>query len=162
MKYAGIKKNDIYDGEGICVSFWCQGCPYHCKGCHNPQTWDFSGGMDIPEDIDETIISAINASSVLRNFSILGGEPLCEENIPLVAHLVSVVREKYPSIKIYIWTGATLEELKENKKIEKELTLILGNIDFLIDGPYIESQRDLTLELRGSRNQRILKRGIDF
>lgn len=162
MKYAGIKKNDIYDGEGICVSFWCQGCPYHCKGCHNPQTWDFSGGMDLPEDIDETIISAINASGVLRNFSILGGEPLCEENIPLVAHLILIVREKYPSIKIYIWTGATLEELKKNKKIEKELTFILENIDFLIDGRYIESQRDLTLELRGSRNQRILKKGIDF
>ena len=162
MKYAGIKKNDIYDGKGVCVSFWCQGCPYHCKGCHNPQTWDFNGGMELPEDIDERIISAINTSGVLRNFSILGGEPLCEENISLVARLVSIVREKYPTIKIYIWTGATLEELRKNKKIEKELNSILKNIDFLIDGPYIESQRDITLKLRGSKNQRILEKGKDF
>lgn len=162
MKYAGIKKNDIYDGEGVCVSFWCQGCPYRCKGCHNPQTWDFNGGIDLPEDIDEKIISAINASGIVRNFSVLGGEPLCEENISLVARLVSAVREKYPTIKIYIWTGATLEELRKNKKIEKELNSILKNINFLIDGPYIESQRDITLKLRGSKNQRILEKGKDF
>ena len=158
-KYASIKYNDTVNGEGICVSFWVQGCPHHCKNCFNPETWDFDAGKNLPDNFKEDIISAINKNGINRNFSILGGEPLCKENLPLTADLVQTVRNSFPNIKIFIWTGYLIEEL--NKK-DNNIQIILNNIDILIDGEYIEEQRDITLKLRGSKNQRILVKGKDF
>lgn len=160
MRYAGLNKNDFTDGKGVCVSFWTQGCPHHCPHCHNPQTWDFNGGLPLPTDIEEQIINAIKANNILRNFSILGGEPLCPENIELVNKIISKVRQEYPTIKIFIWTGYTIEEL--NKRNDSIIQNILSNINVLIDGRYIDAERDITLPLRGSKNQRILYKGKDF
>ena len=101
-RYAKITFNDIVDGEGICVSFWTQGCPFRCPGCHNPDTWDFNGGVEIPSDIKGQIIKALSANGVQRNFSVLGGEPLCEENLDLVHSLIMAVRIAYPEIKIFV------------------------------------------------------------
>jgi len=154
MRYAGLLTNDFANGTGTCVSFWTQGCPHKCKGCQNPETWDFFGGKELPPDIRGQIIKAISANGIIRNFSILGGEPLCEENLELVDNIVSSVRIAYPHIKIFIWTGYTLEELKE--KNNTHINNILQHIDILIDGPFIQEQRDITLHLRGSSNQRIL------
>lgn len=160
MRYAGLMKNDIADGVGICVSFWTQGCPFHCKGCHNPQTWDFDGGEDLPKDILDQIDAAITANGIQRNFSVLGGEPFCDKNIALTFIIIDHVRRKFPDITIYVWTGYTLEELlRINNNYIKP---ILGLINVLIDGPYIEEQRDITLPLRGSRNQNVLYKGRDF
>ena len=155
MKYAGLMENDIVDGEGICVSLWVQGCPHHCPGCHNPETWDFNGGYEVPDDIRGKIVKAISANDITRNFSILGGEPLCEENLDFVLNIITSVRTAYPNIKIYIWTGYTFEELI-NQQNPKVLT-ILKQINYLIDGPYKEELRDTTLPLRGSSNQNIIK-----
>lgn len=154
MKYAGLIKNDIVNGEGVCVSFWTQGCPFKCKGCHNPQTWDFDGGKDLPNDIKGQIVKAISDNNITRNFSILGGEPLCEQNIELVKEILLAVKTAYPHIKVFLWTGYELEDIKD--------TLILEKVDVLITGPYIEEQRDITLPLRGSYNQKILRKEIDF
>lgn len=159
-RYAAMKKNDVVNGEGVCVSFWTQGCPHHCLGCHNPETWDFEGGHEVPIDIKGRIIKAISANGIQRNFSILGGEPLSEKNRDFILTIVQAVRTAYPSIKIFLWTGYTIEELKNME--DKKINSILENIDVLIDGKYDESLRDVTLELRGSSNQRILKRNIDF
>ena len=155
MRYAGLNKNDFTNGEGICVSLFVQGCIRHCPGCFNPQTWDFNGGHEVPYDIKGEIIKAISANGIMRNFSILGGEPLCEPNAEFVLQIITAVRAAYPTIKIYLWTGYTLEELKEkhNDIIDK----ILDNITYLIDGPYVQELRDITLPLRGSSNQRIIK-----
>lgn len=161
-KIADIKYNDIVDGEGICVSLWVQGCPHHCFGCHNPETWDFNGGYEVPDDIRGQLIKAISANGINRNFSILGGEPLSEQNIPFVHSIVEAIRIAYPSIKIFLWTGAYYEELKKMRNSNKQLNEILEKIDVLIDGPYIQEERDITLKLRGSKNQRILYRGKDF
>ena len=155
MKYAGLMENDIVDGEGICVSLWVQGCPHHCPGCHNPETWDFDGGYEVPDDIRGKIVKAISANDITRNFSILGGEPLCEENLDFVLNIITSVRTAYPNIKIYVWTGYTFEELI-NQQNPKVLT-ILKQINYLIDGPYKEELRDTTLPLRGSSNQNIIK-----
>ncbi len=160
MRYAKLMLNDIVDGENICVSFWTQGCPHKCYNCHNPETWDFYGGEPIPADIKGQIIKAISANGIIRNFSILGGEPLCEENLQGIEDIVSSVRIAYPNIKIFLWTGYTIEELKE--KNNTYIDNILNHIDTLIDGRYIEEQRDITLKLRGSKNQRILHKGVDF
>ncbi len=154
MKYAGLMENDIVDGQGICVSLFVQGCPHHCPYCHNPETWDFEGGYDVPEDLRGQIIKAISANGITRNFSILGGEPLCEENLDFVLNTLTAVRTAYPNIKIYIWSGYTLEELILKK--DDRIFNIFRLCDFLIDGKYKEELRDVTLPLRGSSNQEII------
>ena len=159
-RYAGLITNDFANGTGTCVSFWTQGCPHHCPNCQNPETWDFQGGKEVPTDIRGQIIKAICANGIIRNFSVLGGEPLCDENLDEVDKIITGVRTAYPQIKIFVWTGYILEELKEKKN--DKINHILSQIDVLIDGPFIQAERDITLELRGSRNQRILYRGVDF
>lgn len=159
-RYAGLITNDFVNGTGVCVSFWTQGCPHRCPGCHNPETWDFEGGKELPTDIRGQIIKAICANGITRNFSILGGEPLCSQNLEEVDNIVTSVRTAYPHIKIFIWTGYTLEELQKMENFH--IINILSQIDVLIDGLYKEDEKDITLELRGSKNQRILYHGIDF
>lgn len=159
-RYAGLNENDFANGEGVCVSFFVQGCPHHCPGCFNPETWDFDGGQELPSDIRGHIIKAICANNITRNFSVLGGEPLCPENIEEVDQIITGVRAVFPNIKIFVWTGYTIEQLKDRN--DDIVNHVLSQIDFLIDGPYIEAERDLTLELRGSKNQRILCRNKDF
>jgi len=159
MRYAGLIKNDMVNGKNICVSFFVQGCNIHCPGCHNPQTWDFDGGEELPKNILDQIDSAITANGIQRNFSILGGEPFAEQNITLTYTILSHVRQKFPDITIYAWTGYKIEDLWKRDAITKN-TIKLVNV--LIDGPFIKEQRDVTLSLRGSRNQRILYKGKDF
>lgn len=159
-RYAGLIKNDFANGTGTCVSFWTQGCPHHCPGCQNPETWNFNGGKEVPTDIRGQIIKAICANNITRNFSVLGGEPLCKENLEEVDKIITSVRTAFPQIKIFVWTGYLLEDLK--KKHNDKINHILSQIDVLIDGPYIDTERDITLELRGSRNQRVLYQGLDF
>lgn len=154
MRYAGIIKNDIAAGEGVNLTFFVQGCPFHCEGCHNPQTWAFDGGKEFTNDTLIEIINGLKANGVHRNLSIMGGEPLCQENLFLTSLIISHVKERLPDTKIYIWTGYTYEELLDRH--EQKLNWILNNIDYLIDGPFILAERDITLAMRGSRNQRIL------
>lgn len=154
MKYAGIVHNDYAAGEGVCVSVYTQGCPHHCKNCHNPETWDFDGGKPFSQSTMDEIIKAISANNIKRNFCILGGEPLCDENLFLTCLLVTEVRKHYPDIKIYVWTGYIYEDLR--KRGSSKLDIIFSNINYLIDGPYIDELRDITLQMRGSSNQRII------
>lgn len=154
MKYAGIIRNDVAAGQGVCVTFFVQGCDTHCPGCHNPQTWDFNGGYDFTQDTMNKIIEALHANGVQRNFCIMGGEPLHPCNQFLTNLVIEEVRKKCPNIKIYLWTGYLYEDLLA--KQEKILQNILQNIDVIIDGPYIKEERDITLAMRGSKNQRII------
>ena len=155
MKYAGIIKNDVAAGEGVCVTFFIQGCAFHCPGCHNPETWDFQGGYDFTQDTLDTIINSLKANGVQRNFCIMGGEPLHPDNLFLTELVITEVKKHYPNIKIYLWTGYTYQQLLDRN--EKLLYNILNNIDVLIDGPFVQEQRDITLAMRGSRNQNIIK-----
>lgn len=158
VKFAAINKNDFINGEGVCVSLWVQGCPHHCKGCHNPEQWDFNGGNEIDIDIlINEILIAIEANGIQRNFSVLGGEPMAQRNISNTLYILEQIKKHFPNIKTYVWTGYTIEELLSlyNKEI-------LQNIDILIDGRFILEERDITLKLRGSKNQRILYKGTDF
>lgn len=155
VRYAGLMENDFTDGRGVCVSLWTQGCPHQCPECHNPQTWDFDGGYEVPADLRGQIIKAISANGITRNFSILGGEPLCEQNLDFVLYIISAVRTAYPDIKIYIWSGYTFEELKKQKN--EKVFQILSQANYLIDGRYEKDLRDTTLFLRGSSNQNIIE-----
>lgn len=153
MRYAALKENDIVNGEGVVVSLFMQGCPHHCHGCFNQETWDPQGGKEI--DINKLVAEiedAISANGVIRNFSILGGEPFAPYNVRYTYYIVSQIREKYPNIKIYIWTGYYFDDIKDNKWVRN----IIQDIDYIIDGPFEEDKKDITLKLRGSSNQHII------
>lgn len=118
MKYAGLIKNDVAAAPGICVTFYTQGCPHHCPGCHNPETWSFDGGKEFTPQTLQEIKDALVANGIHRDFCIMGGEPLCKENLFLTWDLISEVRSFDPTIHIAIWTGYTYEELLDrNEKI---------------------------------------------
>lgn len=154
MKYSGLILNDIAAAPGLCVSFFTQGCPHRCKGCHNPETWSFDGGKEFTSGTLDEIISGLTAQGIQRDLCVMGGEPLCDENAFLTYLVIKEVKEKVPEAKIYIWSGYTYEQLQYSG--HPQIKLALEAADFLIDGPYIESERDVTLEMRGSRNQRII------
>ena len=154
MRYSGLIRNDLTAAPGVSVTFFTQGCPHRCKGCHNPETWDFDGGKDFTVEILNDIDRSISANGVERNFCIMGGEPLCEENSFLTCMVISEVKRRVPKAKIYIWSGYTYEHLSKSGDSHVRDALTLA--DVLIDGPYIEAQRDITLPMRGSRNQRVI------
>ena len=154
MRWAGIIKNDVAAGPGVCVSVFVQGCPIHCPGCHNPETWAFDGGKEFTPDDLNMIIDALQANGVHRNLCIMGGEPMCTENTFLTLLIIKTVKERLPNTKVYIWTGFTIEYLETMHDIRIQQILELS--DCLIDGPYLQKERDITLPMRGSRNQRII------
>ena len=153
-KIANIKWNDTANGPGIGVSVYVQGCPHHCVGCWNPETWSFEGGFEAPRDIRDQIIKGLSANGVKRCLNILGGEPLCKQNRDLVNEIVTAVRTAYPDIKIYLWSGYTYQDLLSmNSPV---VISILEKCDVLIDGRFELENRDITLKLRGSSNQNII------
>ena len=111
MNYSYIIPDDVVNGCGICVSLFTQGCPHHCPGCFNQELWTFEGGKPFTQKTVDEIIKLITKNGIKRNFSILGGEPLCDENKCGVAWIIMELRKVYPDIKIWIWTGYTMEEL---------------------------------------------------
>ena len=151
-RYAGLNKNDFAAGEGVCVTLFTQGCARHCPGCHNPETWDFNGGKEFTQEVINEIIEAIGANNIQRNFCVMGGEPLNIDGYSVTKPAVDAVRATYPDIKIYIWTGGLYEDVIQIPQIKE----LLEKCDYLIDGPYIQELRDVTLKMRGSRNQRII------
>ena len=156
MRYSYLDGNDFVNGEGTSVSLWLQGCPHHCKGCHNPETWDLFGGTFIQyEELADKISDALNANGVHRNFSLLGGEPLAPMNIYYTNLIGYYVQLNHKDSKIYLWTGYTMEELN---KMDKSYRACLDWADVIIDGRYHESERDVALKLRGSKNQRIWRK----
>ena len=154
VKYSGLIRNDLAAAPGVSVSFFTQGCPHRCKGCHNPETWDFEGGKEFTPQVLNEIYDAICANGIERNFCIMGGEPLCNENLFLTLLVIQEVKKHFPQVKVYLWTGYYYEDLI--KRNESYTNQILEYVDVLIDGPYIESKRDITLPLRGSSNQSII------
>jgi len=160
IRIAGINENDMVNGEGVSVSLFLQGCPFHCKGCHNPETWDPEGGNAwFEENLIKHIKELIAANGIQRNLSILGGEPLdTPDKLNFLEKLIFSVKNKYPNIIICLWTGYNYEYLQTRW----DMNFILNNIDYLIDGPFKIKERDITLKWRGSRNQRIidLKKGL--
>lgn len=146
-RYNTIIKNDIVNGEGVCVSFFVQGCPHRCEGCFNPETWDFEGGKPYTEETKKEIVEAISANGILRNFSVLGGEPLALQNLAMTTDIIKTVAIKYPNIKIYLWTGYNFKDISRFE--------VIDFTDVVIDGKFVENLKNLDLGLRGSSNQKI-------
>ena len=155
MRYASLITTECYNGPGWGVTFALQGCPHHCHGCFNPETWDFSGGKEFTPETLNAIAQCLCLEYITR-LSIQGGEPLAPENIFLTCLVCDHIRSKFPDIKIYLWTGYTMEELKERISDPKIERILDGTyVDVLIDGRFIEDQKDTTLFMRGSKNQKI-------
>ena len=146
LDLSGIVSDSIVDGPGIRVTVFCQGCPHHCPGCHNPETWEFGCGTPMEE---ETILEIVRSNPLCRGGTFSGGEPFAQaEGYAKLAKLLKAHRYEVAS-----YSGYTFEQLLRGTPAQKEL---LANIDVLIDGPFLMEERSLELSFRGSRNQRIL------
>ena len=151
IRIAGVIRESFVDGPGIRFTVFCQGCPHHCPGCHNPATHDFNGGYDC--DI-EKILEAVGQNPMLDGVTFSGGEPLCQPEAFL--QLARELRSRFPQQNLVIFTGYTWEELQPMCRSNPALKELLQLTDYLIDGRYMEAKRDLTLQFRGSQNQRII------
>lgn len=151
MRYAQIRSMDISNGTGIGVSLFVQGCHFHCKDCFNSETWDFSGGKPWTEDSKKIFLISVLRAYIER-VSILGGEPLADENFSDVLDLVQTIHKKFPEKKIWIYTGYIWEELLKDEQ-KKE---ILPYINVLVDGRFQTDLKDLSLKFKGSSNQRVI------
>lgn len=150
FKYAGLIFDDVCNGLGIGAVFFTQFCPHHCKGCHNPQTWNKDGGIDFNKDVFESIVEYFNKSIFSDRLTLSGGDPLA--NLELTNYIASEFKRLFPEKKLWIYTGYTYEELiKDIKYIP-----ILELADVLVDGKFEEDKRDITLSFKGSSNQRII------
>ncbi len=148
MNAAGVIYQDIANGIGIRTSLFVSGCRRHCKGCHNEKMWDFGYGVPFTPALQEEIIRSLEPEWV-SGLSVLGGEPFEAENEKELVPFLRSVRERLPGKDIWIYSGYTLEEL------ESQGHEMLGLCDVLVDGPYVENLRNISLPFRGSENQRI-------
>ena len=157
MNYALIRKNDIANGPGVRVSLFVSGCRHHCKGCFNPETWNFSYGKPFTDEIIEEILRALKPDYI-AGLSLLGGEPFEPENQAALVKLTSLAREMYPKKKIWCYSGFTFEDrLSKGAVGDPETCLaLLRNIDVLVDGTFKEELKDASLLFRGSANQNII------
>lgn len=147
MNYCGIKKTDIANGPGVRVSLFVSGCRNHCPGCFQPETWDFDYGEPFTEKTEEELITALRPSWI-RGLSILGGDPMEPENQKELLPFIRRVKETYPGKDIWLYTGYRLEQVWDSP--------LLSYVDVVVDGPFVEKEKDAGLAFRGSRNQRII------
>ncbi len=157
MNYATIKKNDIANGPGIRVSFFVSGCRHHCKNCFNKEAWDFNYGNEFTDEIKNEILDACSPDFV-EGLSLLGGEPLEIENQQGILKLVTEFKQRFPKKTIWCYTGFSFEnDLLSGKHNDKNtIKQILSFVDVIVDGKFIEEQKDLSLIFRGSANQNII------
>jgi len=157
MKYGNIKYFDIADGPGVRTTLFVSGCTHHCPGCFQPETWDFDFGEDFTEEVENKIIDSLSPDYV-DGLTLLGGEPMEKVNQRALLPFVKRVKAAYPQKDIWCYTGYTLEtDLLSPSRARCEVTdEMLSLIDVLVDGEFVEAERDLTLLFRGSRNQRLI------
>lgn len=170
MRFASMRNLDISNGEGVGVSLFVQGCDRHCFNCFNPDTWDFNGGKEWTEEAKNKFIKLIDRPYINR-ISVLGGEPLAEQNLDEVLSLIKEIRISFTEKTIWLYTGFCWNDIMcsfaglqadcvvlDKKDIEawEKRRKIISNIDVLVDGEYIDEQKDLSLKFRGSKNQRVI------
>lgn len=149
LRLAGVVRESIVDGPGFRFTIFCQGCPHRCPDCHNPETHDFEVGKDISF---ERILEEVDKNPLLRGVTFSGGEPFCQAEA--FSALADEIKKR--NLDIVTFTGYTYEKLREMSKDTPAIGDLLNKTDLLIDGPFIKEEKDLTLQFRGSRNQRII------
>ncbi len=157
MNYATIKKHDVANGLGVRVSLFVSGCTHHCKGCFNPETWDFNYGKPFTEETEKEIADALS-KDYISGLSLLGGEPFEPSNQAVLAPFISRIKEMFPEKDIWCYSGYNFEsDMLTGKLGDTSVTeMMLKNIDILVDGEFAESLKDPSLRFKGSSNQRII------
>ena len=170
MRYAQIREMDISNGEGVGVALFVQGCRFACKNCFNPETWDFNGGKEWTPEVEDKFIE-LASRPYIKRISILGGEPLADENLDGVLNLVNRIRLSLPNKSIWLYSGFRWEEcqpfnedglLKPDKfapnlqKILHKRYEVISMCNVMVDGRYIDSQRNPSKKWAGSDNQRVI------
>ena len=148
MNYCGLKTTDIANGPGVRVSLFVSGCRNHCPGCFQPETWAFDYGQPFTEKTEDEVIKALRPSWI-QGLSILGGDPMEPENQKALLPLLKRVRKELPDKDVWLYTGYLLEDMKDSP--------LLPYVDVLVDGPFVEAEKDISIPFRGSRNQWIIR-----
>lgn len=165
MRFASIRELDVSNGENVGISLFVQGCSFHCDDCFNVETWDFDGGKEWTQEVEDRFIRLADKPYIKR-ISILGGEPLAEQNIDGVLNLVNKIQLSLPDKIIWLYTGFTWEQImspvitvdcdpKRDETFQKRKTIV-SKCDVLVDGRYVHSERNQSLKWRGSKNQRVI------
>ena len=169
MNYASIRTCDVANGEGVRVTLFVSGCTHRCKGCFNPDQWDFAYGEPFTREVEDGLLESL-APDFISGLSVLGGEPMEPENQRALLPFLRRVRERFGTGKtIWVYTGCVLEELLPgshdrndapplSSRWRTEATdELLSLVDVLVDGPFVEELKDISLQFRGSSNQRIIR-----
>lgn len=151
MNYLQIQKEGVVNGEGLRASIFLSGCENRCKGCFNPESWDYDAGKELTDDVVDDFISSVKCNTLLEGVSILGGDPFAPKNREGLLHLLEKLNSAGIN-NIWCWTGYVLEELQNDELAQK----CLERITVLVDGPYIEAYRNVDIPFRGSANQRVI------
>ncbi len=155
MNYADIRRVDVANGPGVRVSLFVSGCPHHCEGCFNPETWDFHFGTEFGVQQEEELLQGLRPAHI-QGLSLLGGEPFAPTNQQTVLELVRRVRRELPGKDIWCYTGYLFEGLRDNT-VGSYSRALLEELDVLVDGPFVLARKNLGLRFRGSENQRIIQ-----
>ena len=156
MHYAEVKYFDVANGPGIRVSLFVSGCPHACPGCFNEIAWNYEYGEKYTEEVEEKILKAVSKAEI-QGLSLLGGEPLYPANLHALLPLLRKMKERLPKKDIWCYSGYTYEELLSREGEEKkELEELFSYLTVLVDGRFIEAEKDITLLFRGSKNQRLI------
>lgn len=156
MHYGELKLKDIADGTGVRTSLFVSGCTHRCRGCFQPQTWDFSYGREYTPEVEQAVIDSLKPSYV-AGLTLLGGEPWEPDNQRVLVGLLRRVRAEAPGKTVWSYSGYTWEELTGESRARCEVTdEMLSLVDILVDGEFVESKKDISLTFRGSSNQRII------
>lgn len=162
INYHNVTHDDMNNGDGLRVVLWLSGCSHHCYQCQNPQTWNPNSGIPFDNEVKQEIFNELS-KGYISGITLTGGDPLYKDNLNDVLFLLKQIRILYPTKTIWLYTGYTLEQIlhpllintipteEEEKRID-----IIKMINVLVDGPYIDAQRDITLKWRGSANQRVI------
>lgn len=156
MRYSLIREMDVSNGQGVGISLFVQGCHFHCKGCFNQETWDFNGGKEWTEDIEDKFIKLANRPYIKR-ISFLGGEPLADENVPTVLRIIKKLKLLYPEKKIWIFTGYTWDSIINGSNISRISAVNFA--DVVADGQFQIENQDINnkqILWVGSTNQRVI------
>lgn len=160
MNYGTIKKCDIANGEGVRVSLFVSGCTHYCRNCFNQEAWDFKYGSPFTGETQEEILKALSPAYI-NGLTLLGGEPFEPENQRVLTGFLERVRDRFPGKDIWCYTGYLLDQelLKDSRARCEDTDKMLGLIDVLVDGMFVEELKDISLPFRGSSNQRIIDVG---
>ena len=164
INYHNITHDDMNNGNGLRVVLWLSGCSHHCYNCQNPQTWNPNSGIPFDESAKQEIFNELS-KDYISGITFSGGDPLHENNLDEVLKLVQEIRISFPEKTIWLYTGYELSEIIKQEQYEKVSGIpsvwskrweIISNVDVLVDGEYINEQKDITLKWRGSKNQRVI------